>query len=98
MVALPGSWGIPLLASVGGLAVLGMVIKLADIQRLHWLGYALYPIMGWAAVAVSPALATHLTPTQLALVAGGGVAYTVGFPILLVRRPDPWPRTFGYHD
>ena len=36
--------------------------------------------------------------TLMALVAGGGVAYTVGFPILLVRRPDPWPRTFGYHE
>ena len=98
IVALPGSWGIPLLASVGGLAVLGMIIKLADIQRLHWLGYALYPIMGWAAVIASPALATHLSAAQLALVAAGGVAYTVGFPILLARRPDPWPSTFGYHE
>jgi hemolysin III len=98
IVALPGAWGIPLLALVGGLGVLGMIIKLADIRRLHWLGYALYPIMGWAAVAASPALATHLSSAQLALVVAGGVAYTVGFPILLVRRPDPWPRTFGYHE
>ena len=98
LVALPASWGIPLLASVGGLAIFGVVIKLADIRRLHWFGYALYPIMGWAAVVVSPALATHLTATQFALVAAGGAAYTIGFPILLVRRPDPWPRTFGYHE
>ncbi len=25
-------------------------------------------------------------------------AYTIGFPILLVGRPDPWPTTFGYHE
>lgn len=98
LVALPGSWGIPLLASVGGLGLLGMIIKLADIQRLHWLGYALYPIMGWGAVVAGPALATHLSTAQLVLVVAGGIAYTVGFPILLVRRPDPWPRTFGYHE
>ena len=98
LVALPLRWGIPLLASVGGLGVLGMVIKLTDWRRLQWLGYALYPIMGWAAVVAAPALSTHLSPAQLALVAGGGIAYTVGFPILLVRRPDPWPRTFGYHE
>jgi hemolysin III len=54
--------------------------------------------MGWAAIAVGPALASHLSPLQLGLVVAGGVAYTVGFPILLVRRPDPWPRTFGYHE
>lgn len=98
LVALPTRWGIPLLATVGGLGVLGMVIKLVGVRSLQWLAYALYPVMGWAAVAASPALATHLSPLQLALVVAGGVAYTVGFPILLVRRPDPWPRTFGYHE
>ena len=98
LVALPIRWGVPLLATFGGLGVLGMVIKLVDVRPLQWLAYALYPVMGWAAVAASPALATHLSPLQLALVVAGGVAYTVGFPILLVRRPDPWPRTFGYHE
>ena len=98
LVALPTQWGVPLLATVGGLGVLGMVIKLVGVRSLQWLAYALYPVMGWAAVAASPALATHLSPLQLALVVAGGVAYTVGFPILLVRRPDPWPRTFGYHE
>ena len=98
VVALPPRWGIPLLATVGGLGLLGMIIKLADVRPLSWLGYALYPVMGWAAVVAGPALVTHLSTAQLALVAGGGLAYTVGFPILLVRRPDPWPRTFGYHE
>ena len=98
LVALPHRWGVPLLVTVGVLGLLGMVIKLADVRPLQWLGYALYPVMGWAAVAAGPALATHLSPAQLVLVAAGGVAYTVGFPILLMRRPDPWPRTFGYHE
>jgi hemolysin III len=98
LVALPLRWGIPLYATVAGLGILGMVIKLAAIQRLQWLGYALYPIMGWAAVAAAPALLSNMSVTQLVLILAGGVAYTVGFPVLLVRRPDPWPRTFGYHE
>jgi hemolysin III len=98
LVALPLRWGIPLLASVGGVGLLGMVIKLAAIRRLQWLAYALYPITGWAAVAATPALRSSLSPLQIALVLGGGVAYTVGFPVLLLRRPDPWPRVFGYHE
>ena len=28
----------------------------------------------------------------------GGVAYTVGLPVLFMRRPDPWPALFGYHE
>ncbi len=98
LVALPLAWGIPLLAVVGGLGVLGMVIKLVHIQRLQWLAYALYPITGWAALVATPVLASHLSPLQLALIVAGGVAYTVGFPVLLLRRPDPWPRVFGYHE
>jgi hemolysin III len=98
IVALPPAWGIPLLAVVGACAVLGMVLKLVAFHRIQWLGYALYPIMGWAVIAAAPVLVDHLSPLQLALVVGGGLAYTVGFPVLLLRRPDPWPKSFGYHE
>ncbi len=98
LVALPPQWGIPLLATVTAIGIFGMVIKLAPIRRLHGLGYALYPIMGWAAVAAAPALAANMTRAQLALVVAGGLAYTIGFPVLLLKRPDPWPRSFGYHE
>lgn len=98
LIALPRAWGISLLSVVGALGLLGIVLKILAIQRLQWLTYALYPIMGWAAVFAGPVLAEHLTPLQLALVVAGGVAYTVGFPILLLRRPDPWPKVFGYHE
>ena len=54
--------------------------------------------MGWAAVVAAPALADSLTGVQFALIVGGGIAYTVGFPVLLLKRPDPWPRSFGYHE
>lgn len=98
LVGLPYQWGIPLLASVGAIGLFGIVIKLCAWKRMHAVGYVLYPVMGWAAVTAAPALASHLTVLQLCLVAGGGVAYTVGFPVLLLRRPDPWPRVFGYHE
>ncbi|MDW3213600.1 MAG: hemolysin III family protein [Ilumatobacteraceae bacterium] len=98
LVALPLAWGIPLLAAVTAIGITGIVIKIAGIRRLQGLGYALYPIMGWAAVVAAPALADSLTGLQLALIVGGGIAYTVGFPVLLLKRPDPWPRSFGYHE
>ncbi|MEJ7799557.1 MAG: hemolysin III family protein [Ilumatobacter sp.] len=98
LVALPWRWGIPLLSSVTAIAVFGIVIKLTPIRRLHGLGNALYPIMGWAAVAATPALRDNMTATQLGLVAAGGLAYTIGFPVLLLKRPNPWPRSFGYHE
>lgn len=98
LLALPPAWGIPLLSVVGGLGLLGIVIKLAAFRSLSWLGYALYPIMGWCAVVATPALGAHLSGLQIALVVAGGLAYTIGFPVLLLRRPDPWPSVFGYHE
>lgn len=32
------------------------------------------------------------------LIAAGGVTYTVGGTIYALRWPNPWPRTFGYHE
>lgn len=98
LVALPRAWGIPILGVVGGLAILGMVVKLTGWARVQWLGYALYPVMGWVLVVAAPVLTDNLSALQLGLILAGGIAYTVGFPILLVRRPNPWPSTFGYHE
>ncbi len=98
LVGLPRGWGISLLSVVGALGLLGMAIKFFHLQRLQWLGYSLYLVIGWAAVVAMPVLVRHLTPVQVGLIIGGGVAYTVGFPILMLQKPDPWPRTFGYHE
>ena len=98
LVALPLGWGITMVSVVGGMAVVGIALKMLAFNRLRWLSYALYLIMGWTAVIATPVLIDHLTPLQLALMAAGGVAYTVGVPILLLRRPDPWPSVFGYHE
>ena len=67
-------------------------------NRWRILHYALYPIMGWIAVAAGPQLANTLTGTQLALIVTGGLLYTAGFPVLLTEKPNPWPKTFGYHE
>lgn len=98
VVALPPSWGVPLLVVVGSGAAVGMALKLFAFGRVRWLGYALYPMLGWTAVLAAPALVRSLELTALLLVVAGGLAYTIGIPVLVRRRPDPWPRTFGYHE
>ena len=39
-----------------------------------------------------------MTPLELSLLFAGGVLYTVGIPVLVRERPNPWPRVFGYHE
>lgn len=98
LVAMPPAWGIPMLAIVGTLAAVGMLLKLAFFHGARYISYSLYIVMGWVALVAAPVLIDSLTSTQLALIVAGGVAYTIGFPVLLARRPNPWPSTFGYHE
>lgn len=96
LLVLPRWWGVPLLAAVGVGAALGIVLQIA--RRGRRTGYVLYPLLGWAAIGVAPVLWWNLEPLEFWLVVGGGLAYTIGFPVLLVKRPDPAPRVFGYHE
>jgi hemolysin III len=98
LLAMPRSWGIPMLSAVGAGAVLGIVTKQFGVRRFRLFELALYPALGWAAVIAAPVLVTHLRPVELLLLVAGGVLYTVGIPVLVRGRPDPWPRTFGYHE
>ena len=98
LVALPATWGIPILCVVWVGAVAGVVLKVAAFDRFRVANYALYPVLGWVAVVALPVLYDRLTTTQLALMLAGGVAYTLGIPVLVRTRPNPWPGTFGYHE
>jgi hemolysin III len=58
----------------------------------------LYIVLGWTAVLLLPQFVHDLSPVALALLGAGGVLYTCGSIVLLKRRPDPAPATFGYHE
>ena len=98
LIALRGRWSIVLLVAVWAAAVTGVGLKLWRFDRSHRLGFALYLTMGWAVLAALPALLTSLDTTTLALLAAGGLLYTVGAIVLATRFPNPFPRIFGYHE
>ena len=43
-------------------------------------------------------VAQRLTATQRVLLCTGGGLYTIGAVIYAIRKPDPWPTMFGYHE
>ena len=98
LLGLPPAWGIPILCVAWVGAIAGVVLKQVAFERLKWLEYALYPILGWIVVVATPALFEGLTTTELSLLLAGGLLYTVGIPVLVREKPDPWPNTFGYHE
>ena len=98
LVALPRRWGIPLLVAVWVFGAIGIAVKVFGFQRFRNLGYWMYVVVVLAAAAGLPAIYHALTRVQFALVLGGGLLYIAGVPVLMRGRPNPWPRTFGYHE
>jgi hemolysin III len=98
LVVLGGVVGTVMLVSVWAGAVTGVILAAVGIAERRYIGGACYVALGWVAVAAAPALVRNLTATQLALVFAGGVIYTVGVVVLGSKRPDPFPRVFGYHE
>jgi hemolysin III len=37
-------------------------------------------------------------PMVVVLLVAGGVLYNIGVIFFAIRWPNPWPRTFGYHE
>ena len=60
------------------LAVIGITLNAIDLKRFDKVSLALYALMGWLVVLAMRAIIATLPPLGLALLAGGGVAYTAG--------------------
>jgi hemolysin III len=98
LLVLAPALGWTILAIVWAGALIGVVLSLAWIDKPRWLTAALYVALGWVAVVVMPQLWDRAGVMAVALLATGGVLYTLGAVVYARRRPDPAPRVFGYHE
>ncbi len=98
LLALHGRWGTAILSLAVAIAMLGAAMRLAWLDSPRWLSVPLYVANGWVAVVAIPQILQALSPPALCLLFGGGVAYTLGALAYATKRPDPWPRVFGYHE
>ena len=94
---LPGG-GRLLLGLVWTGALAGMVLSILWPLAPKWLMATLTVALGWAVVPTLPSLSAAVGPLGLWLLGIGGVAYTLGAVVYATRRPDPFPRIFGYHE
>jgi hemolysin III len=98
LLVLNDAWGISMLAVIWSVAAAGIFLKVIWPGAPRWLGVILYASAGWMAVVATVPLTDWFTFAPLALLVAGGVLYTIGGIIYALRRPDPFPRVFGYHE
>ncbi|MEM7141801.1 MAG: hemolysin III family protein [Actinomycetota bacterium] len=79
-------------------AIAGIAVRNLWPEAPKPLATAPYVAVGWVAMFVMVDVWRSLGVAGFTLVAVGGVLYTVGAAIYAFRRPNPWPRLFGYHE
>lgn len=79
-------------------AFIGIVINVAWPGAPRWLTTLIYVILGWTAIWYLPTLWVAGGPAIVELVLAGGILYTIGAVVYALKRPDPWPRWFGFHE
>jgi hemolysin III len=98
MLALGGGVGRHLLVVIWCGVALGVLVSMLWPGAPKWVSAALAIAVGWTIVPYVGAIVRSLDAWQIWLIVLGGLAYTVGAVVYAVKRPNPWPRAFGYHE
>ena len=105
LLFLDGTARTTLLLVVWGAAIAGVVFRVFWIDAPRWLYLPMYLGLGWAAVFFIPQFvdgadrfSSGIAIATLVLVAAGGILYTLGGVVYGLKRPNPSPRWFGFHE
>ncbi|WKT89317.1 hemolysin III family protein [Microbacterium maritypicum] len=97
VLALPPEKGVLLLSLVWGGTLVGILFRVFWIHAPRWLYVALYLLLGWAAVMYLVDL-MNANFAMMVLVIVGGLLYTGGAVVYALKKPNPWPGHFGFHE
>lgn len=87
-----------LLGLIWACALVGVLFRVFWISAPRWLYVALYLAMGWAAIGWMGQFWHSGGPFVVGLIAAGGVIYSAGAVVYGLKRPNPWPAVFGFHE
>ncbi len=98
LLVLKGTLAAAVLAVVWSGALAGIVLTLVWHDTPKWVAALVYVALGWVAVVTLPQLVSRLGVAGTLLIVAGGLVYSAGALVYALRRPNPAPATFGYHE
>jgi hemolysin III len=87
-----------MLGTIWAAALVGIVLRVVWMGAPRALYTVIYVAMGWLVVVQGPRALAALPVSVVALVVSGGVTYTLGAIVYALKRPNPFPRVFGFHE
>jgi len=97
-IYLDGAWCWSIIVIQWVLVALGILFKFYFIRAPRGLSVVLYLLMGWMAILLVNQLWPVISHLSFGLLLGGGVAYTAGAVIYAIKKPNPVPGVFGFHE
>ena len=79
-------------------AAAGIALRQVWLDAPQWVVAIPYVVVGWCPVVVAPQLVRALGGAGFAIVLLAGLVDTAGALVYALKRPDPWPRVFGFHE
>ena len=89
---------IVLLSLVWTGALVGIGMRVFWLSAPRWVYVPCYLALGWAALFYLPAFLQYGGVAVLVLIAAGGLLYSAGAVVYGLKRPNPSPRWFGFHE
>lgn len=98
LITLRGVWGWSIFGSVWGLTIAGLFLKIFWLDAPRMLYTSIYVLMGWIIIIAIWPLVESMVLLGLIWMFIGGLFYSIGAVIYAIKKPDPWPKIFGFHE
>ncbi len=98
LVSLQGGWGWSIFGTVWAITIAGLFLKIFWLNAPRKLYTAIYLLMGWLIIIGIWPLSQKVDFMGIIWLFIGGFFYTVGATIYALKKPDPFPGFFGFHE
>ena len=79
-------------------AAAGIALRQVWLDAPQWVVAIPYVVVGWCPIVAAPQLVRALGGAGFTIVVLAGLVDTAGALVYALKRPDPWPRVFGFHE